>query len=61
MLLKGDRYIYLLMFNSSFFVIKLQDQTIFYPKIYAVVHGYENVLDITQNIEFIEKFEPEKI
>ena len=34
------------------------DQTIFYPKIYAVVHGYENVLDITQNIEFIEKIEP---
>ena len=24
------------------------DQTIFYPKIYAVVHGYENILDITQ-------------
>jgi len=37
------------------------DQTIFYPKIYAVVHGYENVLDITQNIEFIEKIEPEEI
>ena len=28
------------------------DQTIYFPKIYAVVHGYENVLDITQNIEF---------
>ena len=37
------------------------DQTIFYPKIYAVVHGYENVLDITQNIEFIEKIEPGEI
>ena len=37
------------------------DQTIFYPKIYAVVHGYENVLDITQNIEFIEKIEPGQI
>ena len=37
------------------------DQTIFYPKIYAVVHGYENVLDIAQNIEFIEKIEPGEI
>jgi hypothetical protein len=36
-------------------------QTIFYPKIYAVVHGYENVLDITQNIEFIQKIEPGEI
>ena len=33
------------------------DKTIYYPKIYAVVHGYELVLDITQNIEFIEKIE----
>jgi len=37
------------------------DKTIFYPKIYAVVHGYELVLDITQNIEFIEKIEPGQI
>jgi len=37
------------------------DDTIFFPKIYAVVHGYENVLDITQNIEFIEKIEPGQI
>jgi len=37
------------------------NETIFYPKIYAVVHGYENVLDITQNIEFIEKIEPGEI
>ena len=37
------------------------DQTIYFPKIYAVVHGYENVLDITQNIEFIEKIEPGQI
>ena len=37
------------------------NETIFYPKIYAVVHGYENVLDITQNIEFIEKIEPGQI
>lgn len=37
------------------------DKTIFYPKIYAVVHGYELVLDITQNIEFIEKIEPGEI
>ena len=37
------------------------DKTIYYPKIYAVVHGYELVLDITQNIEFIEKIEPGEI
>jgi len=37
------------------------DKTIFYPKIYAVIHGYENVLDIAQNIEFIEKIEPGQI
>lgn len=37
------------------------EKTIYYPKIYAVVHGYELVLDITQNIEFIEKIEPEEI
>lgn len=37
------------------------DNTIHYPKIYAVIHGYELVLDITQNIEFIEKIEPGEI
>ena len=37
------------------------DKTVYYPKIYAVVHGYELVLDITQNIEFIEKIEPGEI
>ena len=37
------------------------DHTIYYPKIYAVVHGYETVLDITQNIEFIQKIEPGEI
>ena len=37
------------------------DKTIHFPKIYAVVHGYEQVLDITQNIELIEKIEPGEI
>ncbi len=37
------------------------DQTIHYPKIFAVVHGYDAVLDIAQNIEFIEKIEPGEI
>ncbi|MDH3677061.1 MAG: hypothetical protein OEQ12_02020 [Nitrosopumilus sp.] len=32
-----------------------------FPKIYAVVHGYEKVLDIVQNIELIEKIEPGEI
>lgn len=37
------------------------NETIYFPKIYAVVHGYERVLDIVQNIEFIEKIEPGEI
>ncbi|MBA4462177.1 MAG: peptidase [Nitrosopumilaceae archaeon] len=37
------------------------DATIYYPKIYAVVHGYERVLDIVQNLEYIEKIEPGEI
>lgn len=36
-------------------------ETIHFPKIFAVVHGYEKVLDITQNIEYIEKIEPGEI
>jgi hypothetical protein len=37
------------------------NETIYFPKIFAVVHGYENVLDIAQNIEYIEKIEPGEI
>jgi hypothetical protein len=37
------------------------EKTIHFPKIFAVVHGYEGVLDIVQNIEFIEKIEPGEI
>lgn len=37
------------------------NQTIFYPKIFAVVHGYERVLDIVQNLEFVDKIEPGQI
>jgi hypothetical protein len=37
------------------------NETIHFPKIFAVVHGYERVLDIVQNIEFIEKIEPGEI
>jgi hypothetical protein len=37
------------------------NETIHFPKIYAVVHGYEKVLDIVQNIEFIDKIEPGEI
>jgi hypothetical protein len=36
-------------------------ETIYYPKIYAVVHGYERVLDIVQNLEYVEKIEPGEI
>ena len=37
------------------------DTVIHHPKVYAVVHGYEMVLDIVQNMEFIEKIEPGEI
>ncbi|WP_299291725.1 peptidase [Nitrosopumilus sp.] len=37
------------------------DQIIYNPKIYAVIHGYERVLDIGQNVEQIEKIEPGEI
>ena len=37
------------------------DKTIHYPKVYAVVHGYETVLDIVQNMNFIEKIEPGEV
>ena len=37
------------------------EQTIYNPKIFAVIHGYDKVLDIGQNIEFIEKIEPGEI
>ncbi len=37
------------------------EQTIHNPKIFAVIHGYDRVLDIGQNIEFIEKIEPGQI
>ena len=37
------------------------NQTINNPKIMAIVHGQENVLDIVQNIEYIEKIEPGEI
>ena len=37
------------------------EQTIYNPKIFAVIHGYDQVLDIGQNIEFIEKIESGEI
>ena len=37
------------------------DHTIYNPKIFAVIHGYDKVLDIGQNMEQIEKIEPGQI
>lgn len=37
------------------------EKTIYNPKIFAVIHGYDRVLDIGQNIESIEKIEPDEI
>ncbi|MGI0057118.1 MAG: peptidase, partial [Nitrosarchaeum sp.] len=37
------------------------NQTIFNPKILAIAHGHEKVLDVAHNIEYIEKIEPNEI
>ena len=37
------------------------EKTIYNPKIFAVIHGYEEVLDIAQNLEYIEKIDPGEI
>ena len=37
------------------------DQIIYNPKVFAVVHGYDQVLDIVHNMEFIEKINPGEI
>ena len=37
------------------------DHTVYNPKIFAVIHGYDGVLDIGQNMEYIEKIEPGQI
>ena len=37
------------------------DRIIYFPTVYAVVHGYDSVLDIVQNMELIEKIEPGQI
>jgi hypothetical protein len=38
------------------------NQTVYNPKIFAIVHGYERyILDVAQNIDHIEKIEPGEI
>ena len=37
------------------------DTTIYNPKVFAVIHGYEKVLDVGQNMQAIEKIEPGEI
>ena len=37
------------------------DTTIYNPKVFAVIHGYEKVLDVGQNMDIIEKIEPGEI
>ena len=34
------------------------NQTIFYPKVFAIANGHDGALDIVQNVEFIEKIGP---
>ena len=36
-------------------------ETVYFPTIHAIVHGRDYVLDVVQNIEFIEKIEPGEI
>ena len=43
-------------------IINIGNQTVYNPKIFAIVHGYEKyILDVAQNIERIEKIEPGEI
>ena len=37
------------------------NQTIFNPKILAIAHGHEKILDIVNNIEYIDKIDPGQI
>lgn len=37
------------------------NQTIFNPKVFAIVHGHGKVLDIVQNIEYFDRIEPGQI
>jgi len=37
------------------------NQTVFNPKILAIVHGHEKVLDVVHNIEYLDKIEPGQI
>ena len=37
------------------------DTTIYNPKVFAVIHGYEKVLDVGQNMQAIEKIDPGEI
>ena len=37
------------------------DTTIYNPKVFAVIHGYEKVLDVGQNMDMIEKIDPGEI
>jgi len=37
------------------------NQTIFNPKILAIAHGHEKVLDIVHNIDYIDKIDPDEI
>jgi len=37
------------------------DTTIYNPKVFAVIHGFEKVLDVGQNMQAIEKIEPGEI
>ena len=37
------------------------NKTIYNPKIFAVIHGYDKVLDIGQNLQYIEEIKPGEI
>ena len=37
------------------------DTTIYNPKVFAVIHGYEKVLDVGQNMDLIKKIDPGEI
>jgi len=39
-------------------IINNGEQTAYHPKVFAIANGYDGILDVVQNLEYIEKIEP---
>ena len=42
-------------------IINNGDSTVYNIKVFAIIHGYETILDMAQNVEMIDKIEPGEI